>query len=184
MMRCLAVAFFCMVVGATSSSQTDAPKEAQKQSIQGKVVEAKSGQPVRKVNVEVVGGAGQSFGPHSATTIEEKRPSRFGRDDSDLRVRHPLTGNQERNGLPLHNQTRKGRAPGVFVIEVTKLTLQESKNAVRDQVSHQCIQCCKTFGMVCACWPRTPASRPSPSSHWRWASVPTARSSVGSTPRC
>ena len=71
MMRCLAVAFFCMVVAATSSSQTDAPKEAQKQSIQGKVVEAKSGQPVRKVNVEVVGGAGQSFGPHSATTIED-----------------------------------------------------------------------------------------------------------------
>ena len=71
MMRCLAVAFFCLVVGATSSGQADAPKEAQKQSIQGKVVEAKSGQPVRKANVEVVGGAGQSFGPHSATTIED-----------------------------------------------------------------------------------------------------------------
>jgi hypothetical protein len=38
-MRCLAVAFFCVLVVATSSSQTDAPKEAQKQSIQGKVVE-------------------------------------------------------------------------------------------------------------------------------------------------
>jgi protocatechuate 3,4-dioxygenase beta subunit len=71
MMRCLAVALFCAVVAATSLSQTDAPKETQGQSIQGKVVEAKSGQPIRKVNVEVVGGAGQSFGSRSATTIED-----------------------------------------------------------------------------------------------------------------
>jgi protocatechuate 3,4-dioxygenase beta subunit len=68
-MRCLVTAFSCLVVAATSQSQTDVPKEGQKQSIQGKVVEAKSGQPVRKVNVEVMGGAGQSYGRYSATTI-------------------------------------------------------------------------------------------------------------------
>jgi protocatechuate 3,4-dioxygenase beta subunit len=71
MIRCLLVAFLCMVVAATSPSQTEAPTEAQKQNIQGKVVEAKSGQPIRKVNVEVVGGSGQSFGRYSATTIED-----------------------------------------------------------------------------------------------------------------
>jgi protocatechuate 3,4-dioxygenase beta subunit len=71
MIRCLVVAFLCMVVAATSPSQTDAPTEAQKQSVQGKVVEAKSGQPIRKVNIEVAGGSGQSFGRYSATTIED-----------------------------------------------------------------------------------------------------------------
>jgi pentapeptide repeat protein len=55
-------------VAATSASQTDAPKEVQKQSIQGRVVDAKSGQPIRKVNVDVVGGTGDSYGRHSATT--------------------------------------------------------------------------------------------------------------------
>lgn len=68
MVRCLLIAFSCSVLAATSPSQTDATKEAQKQSVQGKVVDAKSGQPIRKVNVEVVGGAGQSYGRHSATT--------------------------------------------------------------------------------------------------------------------
>jgi protocatechuate 3,4-dioxygenase beta subunit len=71
MMRCLVIAFSCLVVAATSPSQTDAPKEGQKQSIQGKVVEAKSGQPIRKVKVEVVGEVGQSDGRYSATTIED-----------------------------------------------------------------------------------------------------------------
>jgi protocatechuate 3,4-dioxygenase beta subunit len=71
MIRCLVGAFLCIVVAATSPGQTDAPTEAQKQNIQGKVVEAKSGQPIRKVNVEVVGGSGQSFGRYSATTIED-----------------------------------------------------------------------------------------------------------------
>jgi protocatechuate 3,4-dioxygenase beta subunit len=83
-MRCLVIAFSCLVVAATSPSQTDAPKEAQKQSIQGKVVEAKSGQPVRKANVEVEGRSGQSFGRYSATTnaegtftIENLGPGRY-----------------------------------------------------------------------------------------------------------
>jgi hypothetical protein len=71
MIRCLVVAFLGMVVVPTSPSQTDAPTEAQKQSIQGKVVEAKSGQPIRKVNVEVVGVSGQSVGRYLATTIED-----------------------------------------------------------------------------------------------------------------
>jgi protocatechuate 3,4-dioxygenase beta subunit len=71
MMRCLVMVFSCLVVAATSPSQTDAPKEGQKQSIQGKVVEAKSGRPIRKVKIEVVGEAGQSDGRYSATTIED-----------------------------------------------------------------------------------------------------------------
>jgi protocatechuate 3,4-dioxygenase beta subunit len=71
MRRCLVIAFSCLVVVTISQGQTDAPKEGQKQSIQGKVVEAKSGQPIRKVNVEVRGEAGQSDGRYSATTIED-----------------------------------------------------------------------------------------------------------------
>jgi protocatechuate 3,4-dioxygenase beta subunit len=83
-LRWLSIALSCLVLAATSPSQTDAPKEGQKQSIQGKVVEAKSGQPVRKVNVEVFGGTGQSNGRHSATTsadgtftIEDMMPGRY-----------------------------------------------------------------------------------------------------------
>lgn len=84
MVRWLAILFACFVVTATSSSQTDAPKEAQKQSIQGRVVEAKTGQPIRKVNVQVMGGAGQSYGRQSVTTaadgtftIEDLQPGRY-----------------------------------------------------------------------------------------------------------
>ena len=84
MVRWLSIVLCCLVLAATSPSQTDAPKEAQKQSIQGKVVEAKSGQPIRKVNVEVFGGTGQSNGRHSATTsadgtfaIEDMMPGRY-----------------------------------------------------------------------------------------------------------
>jgi hypothetical protein len=84
MRRCLVIAFSCLVVVAISLGQTDAPKEGQKQNIQGKVVEAKSGQPIRKVNVEVMGGAGQSYERYSATTIgdgtftiEHLKPGRY-----------------------------------------------------------------------------------------------------------
>jgi hypothetical protein len=84
MMRCLVIALSCLVVAATSPSQTDAPKDGQKQSIQGKVIEAKSGQPIRKVNVDVVGGTGESYGRYSATTsadgsfnIEDIMPGRY-----------------------------------------------------------------------------------------------------------
>jgi protocatechuate 3,4-dioxygenase beta subunit len=84
MMRCLVIAFSCLVVAASSASQTDAPKEVQKQSVQGKVVDAKSGQPIRKANVDVVGGTGESSGRHSATTsadgafiFEDMMPGRY-----------------------------------------------------------------------------------------------------------
>jgi Carboxypeptidase regulatory-like domain len=84
MVRWLVIAFSCLVVAATSASQTDSPKEQQKLSAQGKVVEAKGGQAVRKVNVQVVGGAGQSYGRYSATTsgdgtftIEDLKPGRY-----------------------------------------------------------------------------------------------------------
>jgi hypothetical protein len=84
MMRCLVIAFSYLLVAATSPCQLDAPKEAQKQSLQGKVVDAKSGQPIRKVNVDVVGGTGESYGRHSATTsadgafiIEDMMPGRY-----------------------------------------------------------------------------------------------------------
>ena len=68
MVRWVVLAFSCLIVTASSPSQTDVPKEAKKQSVQGKVVEAKSGQPIGKVDVEVIGGAEQSSGHHSATT--------------------------------------------------------------------------------------------------------------------
>jgi protocatechuate 3,4-dioxygenase beta subunit len=62
----------------------DAPKDGQKQSIQGKVIETKSDQPIRKVNIEVMGGSGQSYGRHEATTsadgtftIEDMTPGRY-----------------------------------------------------------------------------------------------------------
>lgn len=84
MVRLLVIAFSSLLVTASSPSQTDAPKESQKQSIQGKVVEVKSGQPIRKVNVQVVGGSEQSYGPHSTTTsadgtftIEDIKPGRY-----------------------------------------------------------------------------------------------------------
>src|SRR5271170_3692310 len=80
-MRWFVIAIACLAVSASSPSQTDAP---QKQSIQGKVLEAKSGQPIRKVNIQVMGGAGQSYGPHSGTTaadgtftIEDLLPGRY-----------------------------------------------------------------------------------------------------------
>jgi hypothetical protein len=82
MMRCLVIALSCLVAAATSPGQTDGPKQVQKQSIQGKVMEAKSGQPVRKVNVEVAGV--QSYGHYSTTTsgdgtftIENLEPGRY-----------------------------------------------------------------------------------------------------------
>ena len=48
------------------------------------MIEVKSGQPIRKVNVEVMGGAGQSYARHSATTstdgtftMEDMTPGRY-----------------------------------------------------------------------------------------------------------
>jgi hypothetical protein len=84
MVRCLVVAFSCLVVAASSPGQTDAPQEVQKQSIQGKVVEAKSGQPIRKVYVEVRCMMCAFFSPGSAMTsadgtfaIENLQPGRY-----------------------------------------------------------------------------------------------------------
>ena len=84
MLRGFMLALSCLVVPTISQSQADAPKEAKKQSIQGKVIEARSGQPVRKVNVEVIGGSEASAGRHTATTaadgtfsIEDLAPGRY-----------------------------------------------------------------------------------------------------------
>jgi len=84
MIRFLVVAFSCLVVARTSRPQTDAPKQAQKQSVQGKVVDAKSGQPIRKVAVYVMGGLRQSFERYSSATgedgtfaIENLKPGRY-----------------------------------------------------------------------------------------------------------
>jgi protocatechuate 3,4-dioxygenase beta subunit len=84
MVRWLVIAFSCLVVTANCLSQMASPKEPQKQSIHGRVIEAKSGQPIRKVSVEVAGGAGQAFESHSATTsadgtfsIEDIPPGRY-----------------------------------------------------------------------------------------------------------
>jgi protocatechuate 3,4-dioxygenase beta subunit len=84
MVRSLVIASFCLVIPAAAPGQTDAPKEAQRQSVQGKVVEAKSGQPIRKVKVDLAGGSVQSYGSYSATTqadgtfiIEDVKPGRY-----------------------------------------------------------------------------------------------------------
>jgi protocatechuate 3,4-dioxygenase beta subunit len=84
MIRWLVVGVCFVVFAAGSLGQMDAPKEEQKQSIQGKVVDAKSGQPIRKVNIEVFGGSGQAYGRHEATTsadgtftIEDMTPGRY-----------------------------------------------------------------------------------------------------------
>lgn len=80
----LVLAFSLLLVPAGAPGQTDTPRQAKKQSIQGKVIEAKSGLPVRKVSVEVIGGSGESGGRHAATTaadgtftIEDLLPGRY-----------------------------------------------------------------------------------------------------------
>ena len=84
MIRWLVVGVCCVGFAASSLGQSDAPREQQKQSVQGKVVDAKSGQPIRKVNVEADGGADQSYGQHVTTTgadgtftIEDLAPGRY-----------------------------------------------------------------------------------------------------------
>ena len=84
MIRWLAVGICCSMFAAASLGQVDAPKEERKQSVQGKVVDAKRGQPIRKVNVEADGGADQSYGRHVTTTgadgtftIEDLGPGRY-----------------------------------------------------------------------------------------------------------
>jgi hypothetical protein len=84
MVRWLVVGICCAVFATNSLGQAEAPKEEQKQSVQGKVVDAKSGQPIRKVNIQVFGGTGQSYGRHEAITgadgtftIEDMTPGRY-----------------------------------------------------------------------------------------------------------
>lgn len=84
MLRWLIIASVCLVLAASSPSQTETPKETPKQSVQGKVVDVRSGQPIRKVNVHLRGGTGGSYGPLSATTsadgtftIEDLEPGRY-----------------------------------------------------------------------------------------------------------
>jgi hypothetical protein len=84
MVRWLVVGVCCAAFAASSQGQSDAPKGEAKQSVQGKVLEAKSGQPIRKVRIEADGGADQSYGRHVATTgsdgtfmIEDLGPGRY-----------------------------------------------------------------------------------------------------------
>lgn len=67
MLRWLSLAFCYLVLAASCRGQTDAPKETHMLSMQGKVIEANSGSPIRKV-VQVLGGAERSRGEKSATT--------------------------------------------------------------------------------------------------------------------
>jgi carboxypeptidase family protein len=80
----LLVAFSWFAFASTSLAQMDTAKEVQKQNVQGNVVDAKTGQPIRKVQLEISGGAGQSFGEYRATTapdgsfiIENVHPGRY-----------------------------------------------------------------------------------------------------------
>jgi hypothetical protein len=84
MIRWLVVGLCCAALAASSQGQSDAPKGEAKQSVQGKVVEAKRGQPIRKVRIAADGGADQSYGRHVATTgsdgtfmIEDLGPGRY-----------------------------------------------------------------------------------------------------------
>jgi hypothetical protein len=64
----LLVAFSCVAFASTSLGQTNTSKDVQKQSVQGKVVDARTNQPLRKVQLEGVGGTGQTSGWYKATT--------------------------------------------------------------------------------------------------------------------
>lgn len=91
MVRWLVIAFSSLVFATNSLSQIPPPKEPQKQSVHGRVIEAKTGQPIRKVIVQVFGGAGQSFKSHTATTsadgtfsIDDISPGRYA-----VNLQHP-----------------------------------------------------------------------------------------------
>lgn len=82
--RALIFALSCLMTAAVSLCQSDAPQEVPKPSVKGKVVDIKSGQPIRKVNIEVMGGAGETFERRSATTsadgafsIDDLKPGRY-----------------------------------------------------------------------------------------------------------
>ena len=84
MFRLPMLALSYLVFTASSQAQSDAPQETKKQSVQGKVIEAKTGQPIRKASVEVIGGGEQSSGRHAVTTgadgtfsIEYLTPGRY-----------------------------------------------------------------------------------------------------------
>lgn len=84
MFRLPMLALSYLVFTASSQAPSDAPRETKKQSVQGKVIEAKTGQPIRKVSVEVIGGGEQPSGRHAVTTgadgtfsIEGLTPGRY-----------------------------------------------------------------------------------------------------------
>jgi protocatechuate 3,4-dioxygenase beta subunit len=56
MNRLFLFVFLCLFAPVISATQTNAPQAPPKQSIQGKVVDGKTGQPIRKVNVTLAGG--------------------------------------------------------------------------------------------------------------------------------
>jgi len=63
------VGFLCgAAIVAGAAGQVDSPAEKQKQSIEGKVVDARSGEPLRKVQVQIFGRSAESQGPHSMVT--------------------------------------------------------------------------------------------------------------------
>src|SRR5271166_1139129 len=60
-------------------------KKRRGKALRGQCLDAKNGQPIRKANVEMVGGAGRSYGTYSATTIgyrtftfEDLKAGRYG----------------------------------------------------------------------------------------------------------
>ena len=76
-MRWCTIAIFFFVVTAKCPAQTDPAGNPQKQIIHGKVLEAKTGEPIRKVSVQVSGVSGDApgkrFAPYSATTNSDER---------------------------------------------------------------------------------------------------------------
>lgn len=121
MFRWSVLALSFLMFAAISPGQT-VPKDAKKQSVQGRVIEAKSGQPIRKVNVEVMGGAGQSFTRHSAVTnadgtftlegltpgrymVTLERPGFVQTTKSQAQMTFTLNEGQNLTGLLFHMQT-------------------------------------------------------------------------------
>lgn len=69
-------AVLCLLAPAISASQTGTPQSPQKQSIQGKVVDSKTSQPIRKVNVSISGGD-----PFSSSSVATAADGSFSFDN-------------------------------------------------------------------------------------------------------
>ena len=68
MVRRAAALFCCAAMVAVATGQVDAPAGKPKQGIQGKVVDARSGEPIRKVNVQLLGQSEGAQGTYSMLT--------------------------------------------------------------------------------------------------------------------